>query len=306
MMTTSFESPATIAYLKLLHPVKLASRAARGFIALGVLVLQCAYLAMHYLTAAAHLYVQWRNKWKRASAIVRRPSGANDPLKYDTGEVEPGSKPHIHHNQDPPSGCPIDQSYKTSEKEELKPPEQLPIDRRMAGNGLSLKFWKKKQYVCLVRNSHSSRPVLVVAKMGDVKETARGAGSVSFSVNANPTGGGGAVSRSTDNTYEWRPSMLWMKTIQVQQEARLRVRGSSCVHVTVLFPQDIERRRYYLAEGTYLNVKTCNLVVDENDFHESIPVVEIDLTPTALNLSIPPREPPPAVSSWTRPFSRFR
>jgi hypothetical protein len=81
---------------------------------------------------------------------------------------------------------------------------------------------------------------------------------------------------------------------------------SSCVHVTVLFPQDIERRRYYLAEGTYLNVKTCNLVVDENDFHESIPVVEIDLTPTALNLSIPPREPPPAVSSWTRPFSRFR
>jgi hypothetical protein len=94
----------------------------------------------------------------------------------------------------------------------------------MAGNGFSLKFWKKKQYVCFVRNNHSSGAVLVVAKPGDVKEKARGAGSVSFRVNANPTGGSGAVSRSTDNTYEWRPSMLWMKTIQVQQETCLRVR----------------------------------------------------------------------------------
>lgn len=173
---------------------------------------------------------------------------------------------------------------------EPKSPVQLKEQRKITGQTGGWRGSKKnKQYVCWVQNTHPQLPVLVVAVPSYEKDTVQEVRNRSLEINAGATSGGVNIGNMTDNTFARYATLHLHKTIVARVgKWRLSVKSDPIVHVYLLFPKDVEHNLYYLSESTELNVKTCNFIVEESDFFEGLPVVEVTFNDGMVTIKTPP------------------
>ena len=121
----------------------------------------------------------------------------------------------------------------------------------------------------------------MVAIPSDKKDTVQEVRNRSLAINASATGAGVNVGNTTDDTYARYRNRHSYKIIKAKGRKtwRLSVTESPIVHVYVLFPNrkdGPDKNLYYMSESTQLDVEgTPDFVVDESDFDEDFPVVEV-------------------------------